>query len=107
MPYTTFPGARDWRSRSQRSRAAAIALVACGLVLGPRDAPALKFVSVDVGRGGGADVPPAGDSVGDIHSFKSVARAPATGKRVGLTESWCAMFDIAKTGYAEGPTAPL
>jgi len=54
--------------------------------------------------GGGADVPPAGDSVGDIDTFKSVVSNPRTGKRVGLTETSCAIFDIAKPG-SHGPRA--
>ncbi len=45
--------------------------------------------------GGGADVPPAGDSVGDIDTFKSVVSNSRTGKRVGLTETSYAIFDIA------------
>jgi len=54
--------------------------------------------------GGGADVPPAGDSVGDIDTFKSVVSNPRTGKRLGLTETSYAIFDIAKPG-GHGPPA--
>ncbi len=54
--------------------------------------------------GGGADVPPAGDSVGDIDTFKSVVSNSRTGKRVGLTKTSYAIFDIAKSG-GHGPPA--
>src|SRR5437867_2479253 len=93
-------------SRRARLALALAALLAAPLVLvasssssaARQQSTVLRVVSVDVGPGGGADVPPVGDSVGDIDTFKSVVSDPRTGKRLGLTEASCAIFDIAEPG---------
>jgi hypothetical protein len=86
--------------------AAALGVLAIGGSAKPaRKAPAeIRVVSVDVGPGGGADVPPQGASVGDSDTFTSVASDPKTGKRLGSSESACTIFDIAKPG-GHGPPA--
>jgi hypothetical protein len=82
-----------------------VAAVAAGvLVIGSsaasaRKAPTeIRVVTVDVGPGGGADVPPQGDSVGDSDTFTSVGSDPKTGKRLGRAEAVCTIFEIAKPG---------
>ena len=58
----------------------------------------LRAVIRDVGPGGGADVPPQGDSIGDSDTFTSVASDPKTGQRLGRGEAMCTIVDIAKPG---------
>ncbi len=82
-----------------------VAAVAVGvLVIGGSTATArklpaeIRIVTVDVGPGGGADVPPQGDSVGDSDTFESVGSDPKTGTRLGRSETVCTIFEIAKPG---------
>jgi hypothetical protein len=64
----------------------------------------LRVVTAEVGPGGGMDVPPQGDSIGDTDTFTSVGTDPKTGKRLGTAEATCAIFEIAKPG-GYGPPA--
>src|SRR3954447_12911006 len=74
-------------------------LVTGGFVARARRAPTeIRVVTVDVGPGGGADVPPQGDSVGDSDTFTSVGSDPKTGKRLGRAEAVCTIFEIANPG---------
>ena len=82
-----------------------VAAVAAGvLVIGSsaasaRKAPTeIRVVTVDVGPGGGSDVPPQGDSVGDSDTFTSVGSDAKTGRRLGSAEAACTIFEIAKPG---------
>jgi hypothetical protein len=86
--------------------AAAAGLLAVGGSAAPaRNVPAeLRIVIVAAGPGGGADVPPEGDSVGDSDTFESVGSDPRTGRRLGRGESVCTIFEIAKPG-GFGPPA--
>src|SRR5712692_779533 len=92
------------RARLTLVLAALAAGVTALLVIATSNAPALtspevlRLVSVDVGTGGGADVPPRGDSVGDTDTFTSVISDAKTGKRLGRSESVCTIFSIAKPG---------
>ncbi len=96
------------RARLPIALAALVAAAGALLLAGgsPAQSPptVLRLVSVDVGPGGGADVPPRGDSVGDIDTFESVVSDASTGKRLGRTESMCTIYSIAKPG-GYGPPA--
>lgn len=89
----------------------AVAAVAAGVLAiegsaaTARKAPAeIRIVSAPVGPGGGADVPPQGDSVGDSDTFESVGSDPKSGRRLGRAETVCTIFEIAKPG-GYGPPA--
>jgi hypothetical protein len=93
----------SWRTRLAIALAT-LATVAGALVVWSSSAPArnsptvLRVISTETGPGGGADVPPQGDSVGDTDTFTSVMSDPRTGKRLGRGEAVCTIFDIAKPG---------
>jgi hypothetical protein len=97
----------SWRTRLA---VALVALVAAAGALVVSSAPStarepprvLRLISTPVGPGGGGDVLPAGDSVGDSDTFSAVLSDPQSGKRVGRSESACTIFDIAEPG-GHGP----
>src|SRR6266498_337284 len=74
-------------------------LVTGGSAATARQTPTeIRIVTVDIGPGGGADVPPQGDSIGDSDTFTSVGSDPKTGRRLGRAEAVCTIFEIAKPG---------
>ena len=97
----------SWRTRLAVALAALVAaagaLVVSSAPSAARGSPSvLRLISVGVGPGGGGDVLPQGDSVGDSGTFTSVLSDPRTGKRVGRGELVCTLFDIAEPG-GHGP----
>ena len=86
---------------------AALAAAGAALVVSTASSPAhgsptvLKLIGTEVGSDG-ADVGLPGDSIGDINTFAGNLSDPRTGGRVGRSETFCSLYEIAEPGGAPG-----